>query len=150
MTDVAEPNRLSRFLNAPDGITEEQATERARLRLDRIRPSVERDLVETLASLREYLRLLSGAPPAAVRTELRRLTYELAATAGTFERPGLSKVAVALCELFDILDQRNGWDRAAVDVHLDAMRMLLAQPPGEESAELTDGLQRLAVHVERS
>lgn len=125
---MTQTNRLSRFVNVADGISAEQAVERARLRLERIRPDVERNLVETLAALRHYFGLLTGPPPSAVRTEFRRLTYELAAASGTFGRPGLSKVAVALCELFDILDQRNGWDRPAVEVHLDAMRLLLAQP----------------------
>jgi hypothetical protein len=147
---VSPTNRLARFLNAPDGITAEQATARAQARLSRIQESVERELAEAIDCLRGYLRLLHGDPPSAVRDELKRLTYALAANAGTFGRPELSKVARDLCELFDVLDQRGAWDRAAVDVHFDAMRLLLSQPPGQESDNLLEGLHRVTLQAGQS
>jgi len=143
-------NRLARFLNAPGGMTVEQAEKRAKECLGKLNDIAQHDLANTVNCLRGYLALLKGAPPKAVRGELHRLAYSLAGTAGTFERPGLSDAGLAMCKVLDALEHRGAWDRAAVDVVFEAIHLLAAEQAGAESHQLTDGLRRVVAHVEHS
>ncbi|MEZ5996439.1 MAG: hypothetical protein R3C25_11900 [Hyphomonadaceae bacterium] len=149
MSDAPQPNRsrLARFLNAPGGMTREEAKARADSKIERLRPRSEADMAEALKSMANLLATCDGPPDAAVRKELHRLSCVLVSLGGTFGRAALSKAGYSLCRLLDELGE--GWDQSAVDVHFNAMRLLFtpgAIPP-EAQVRMVEGLHKVRSRV---
>ncbi len=143
-------SKLSRFLNAPDGMSADDAMRLAQFKLDGMAERVEQELADIVERLRVRLREQADRPSDEVNADLRSLAYELACTAGTFNRNGLSSAARALCVLLDGLEQRGAWDREAINVNVDVIRVLMRSPPGGETAEMLAALGRLTAHVSRA
>lgn len=148
MNDGAK-SRLARCLDAPQGMTIEAAEQRAQVHLATIETFAVSEMANCVDSFVSYLKLLHGDPPDAVRDELQRLAYVIASTAGTFQRQALGAAALSTCELIDVFRHKHTWDRQAVDVHADAMRVLL-DLPAHEAAILLRGLAKVTSHLEHS
>lgn len=138
---------LARCLNAPRGITVEAAEQRAQVHLNAIENLAVKEMAACVDSFASYLKLLHGNPPDAVRDELQRLAYVIASSAGTFGREALGAAALSTCELIDVFRQKHTWDREAIDVHCDAMRLLLDLPAAEATI-LVRGLSKVTSHLE--
>jgi hypothetical protein len=116
---------LASCIGTPDGITAEQAENYAALKLEMLRELSLAEIDNAIDCISGYLRLLKLAvPPPAVEAELHRLSCEIAGIAGSFGHGALGEAAYSLCKLIDERSARGQWDRIAVDVHFDAMRLL--------------------------
>jgi hypothetical protein len=140
---------LARFINIPGGITLADAEERASMRLESLSERAVADMEESIVRIQAYLRLLSGAPPTVVCHEIHRLSCCVASLGGSFDRHGLTEAARSLCRLLDDSEGPVPWDRKAVDLHVDAMRILFSPqnaPPGVQE-ELLAGLAKVRVRA---
>ena len=141
---------LAACIGTLDGITAGEAENFANLKLGLMRDKTLAEIDNAIDGFSGYLRLLKqGTPPAAVEAEMHRLSCEIAGIAGTFGFPALSEAAYSLCKLIDERGTRGQWDRIAVDVHFDAMR-LLRQPESlsaERQAHLLKGLRLVVDHA---
>ena len=127
----AMPNRLAHFINTADGVTLPEALAQAEANLQAIRPPGLERIDEVLAELSCW----SSAQPSPSDVErLYRLANELAGTAGVFGLPTLGRAAYSLCELLDRVQVR-GWNTAAVNVHLNGLRLLRGEGDGSLDAQ---------------
>jgi hypothetical protein len=143
-------SKPSRFLNDPDGMSADDAVRLAQFKLDGMAEHVERELADVVERLRLLFIEQAERPSAMASADLRNVSYELACTAGTFNRSGLSEAGRALCVLLDGLESRGAWDREAVRVNIDVIRLLMRSPPGGETADMLAALGRLTAHVSRT
>lgn len=130
---------LAACLDTPDGITASEAENFAGLKLEMLRERSLAEIDNAIDALMGYLRLLKhGTPPPAVVAEMHRLSCEIAGIAGTFGYGCLGKAAYSLCKLIDDCGTRGQWDRVAVDIHFDAIRLL--RYPEKVSPEMREHL----------
>jgi len=148
---VSNDRGLARFVNTPAGLTAREAQNFARLKLDMLREKSLAEIDDSLDGLGGYIRLLKNAvPPNAVEEEMHRLSCSILNLAGTFGLDALGRAAFSLCTLLDERNMRGHWDRVAVDVHLDAMRLLRQPETISQSMQshLLDGLRKVVNHAD--
>ncbi len=144
---------LASCLGTLDGITASEAEKFAGLKLEMLRDCSLAEIDNAIDGFSGYLRLLRrGTPPAAVEAEMHRLSCEVVSLAGMFGYKNLGKAAYSLCKLIDERGTRGQWDRIAVDVHFDAMRLLrYPENLSEEKQEhLLQGLRLVIDHARKS
>jgi len=140
---------LARFINTPTGLKPGEAANLASLHLELLRGKGIAQIDDALDSLDGYLRLLGGrTPPPAVEQELQRLTYAIIEVAETFGYQSLGKSAYSLFELLDNIGVSGQWDRDAVIVHMESLR-LLRHPEAVPPEMQTHLLDRLRLVVAR-
>jgi len=141
VTDVRSnkiKSSLARKMAAPGGRTVAEAVARAEKGLEGHRDEALRRAADHLDQLEAISRDRGEG------SEAR--TYELASavldTAGFFETGPLFTAAFSLCELSDRMLGRNEWDWPSVEVHLRAMRLILATDcrPGATADTILQGL----------
>lgn len=141
MTDVRSTkikSSLARKMAAPGGRTVAEAIARAEKGLESHRDEALRRAADHLDQLESVARERGEG------SDTR--TYELASaildTAGFFETGPLFTAAFSLCELSDRMLARSEWDWPSVEVHLRAMRLILATDcqTGETADVILDGL----------
>ena len=124
---ISHPNRLTHFVNTPDGIPLADAIAAADAKLAEIKPP---GLVHIDAVMAE-LEAKAPANPSEVQVErLYRIANELAGVGAVFGLPALGHAAYSLCELLDVLRHSGSWNAAAVGVHLDGLRLLRQEDAG--------------------
>ena len=115
-------------------MTAEEAVTAAEQRLEGLRG---RFLSDTAATIRAMHVLGSEIDPGPDETrahELYRLSNSLVGVAGLFGNAGLSDVALSLCTLVERLLLARRWDRSAVQLHLDSLRLLSRDSVGQAEA----------------
>jgi hypothetical protein len=138
---------LASTLDAPGGITEEDALVLAESALELKTKSVNAELDRVVD---EIAKLTAQTGPAPAR-ELRVKIYDLANTvhsvAATFDRRALGLAAYHLCELLDAFDTQGRWVQEAVRVHSASMLALRddARIPPEVRMEMIEGLRQVVV-----
>lgn len=112
------PNRISKLIRAPGGITIAAALDRAADALDEVR---DKCVAAIDAKVERIARL--AASPECDYAEMYGLANEVFGEAGVFDMRELSTAAHSLCDLLDL--NAGAQAHAAVKVHADAMRALL-------------------------
>ena len=148
MSEKAE-RRMKRFINVPDGLNMEEACARADLHLQMLGDRPAEEMERSLDALAGMVNAAHEAPDQRARSEMQQLAVTITSLGGTFGRDGLSKAGYSLCLLLDELG--DGWDREAVQVHYDAMRLLFtpATIPAAVQTEMLNGLGKVRVRAVR-
>lgn len=138
--------RLSQHAFRPGGLTVADALRRADAALEVMRGPCMETIDTTLAEIEARY----GAGVAGRETESFSDLYTLSAQIidASIFMPGadLDKAARALCQLTALCEAQNAWDWLAVDLHLDALRMLRTSGTalGErERLNVIDGLNQV-------
>jgi hypothetical protein len=138
-------NPLKPFVSRVRGYDRTEAVRRAEESVQTLRGQIvgqiDADLDEIIASA------AAADPSPEVRARLYELGRRIHGTAGLFDMGNLGAAAYSFCELIDRLDETGGWSRAAVAVHLNAMRVLRHSQDAAEVAAMLDALARLVRHV---
>ena len=118
------PNLLARELKRPGGLTLEEAVQAADAKLETIRGPVTADVHAKLDRIQALGGELLANRDDAAADALYALSNAVASTAGTFGLQAVGDVAFSLCELLDRWRTAQRWDRSALKVHLDSLRLL--------------------------
>lgn len=139
-------NRLAKLIKLPGGKTVEAAMADADANLKEI----EAPCLEVLDQLIARIRGLAETPQPSVDDldEIYARSNEIVGLGGVFGMQDLSAAAYSLCELVDRTRERGGPDRAAMAVHVNALR-LLRMGVAVDEAERTRMLDGLASVVRR-
>jgi len=144
---AAKKSGLARYLNLPDGLSMAEAGARVELHLEMLRDRAEAEMQAAVEALGRLMDSVGPTPGDHIRGEMLQLASGVTSLGGTFGREALSKAGYGLCSLLDELGER--WDPAAVQLHVNAIRVLFAAGPGaaEAHADLLEGLQKVRARV---
>jgi hypothetical protein len=138
--------RLSKEASQPGGLTVEDALKRADASLETLRGPCEAAIDAALVQIESRF----GVAVAARETERFEDLHRLAANiidASIFAREsGLDKAARTLCQLTGLCQARKAWDWIAVDLHINALRLLRAAGPSlgqSEREAVVEGLRQV-------
>ncbi len=136
------------MIREPGGLRVGDALDAAQTNLESIRE----DCLKAIDARLETLEQLHHQTLAGDRPELRDEIYAQAAdiqsVAGVYGLDELGQAAFSLCDLVDRLRSVDRWDRQAVAVHLNALR-LFRNPQPEAAAAVLEGLQRITGRLPR-
>lgn len=140
-------SRLSTHAFKPGGITAMDALKRADAAIEDLRPPCLEDLDTALLSLADrFGRAASGRVSEDYR-DLYALASRVIDSSIGLPGSGIERAARALCEFVDVADGPGVRDWAAVDVHIDSLKLLraagVAMSKGQREA-VFDGLAKLA------
>jgi len=144
---VALENPLKRFLEAPGGISQDAAVQRATDSLEMIRHSAMEEIDACLADVRDLSAL--PHPTSAQQHKLHERGNSLLGFAGMYDMPDLCAAAYSLCELVDAMMMRGTWQAEAIHIHYDAMHKL-REPhtlSAEERERLVSGLRKVTARI---
>jgi hypothetical protein len=150
-TSAAMPARgLSRFLHAPDGLTEPQAIDTANVHVEAMRAEIEADIAQLIDEVGAAIRAAAEKESGPDLRELHRVANSIYSVAESFGCAGLGKVAYSMCRLVDLLGEFGRRDTGAIRLHYDAMRMLgpNRRLPVEAENILISGLGDVTAHLE--
>lgn len=105
-------------------MTAEEAVTAAEQRLEGLRGRGLSDMAATIRAMQVLGSEIDPGPDETRAHELYRLSNSLVGVAGVFGKVGLSDVALSLCTLVERLLLARRWDRSAVQLHLDSLRLL--------------------------
>jgi len=140
-----EKRGLARFVNIPGGITEKDAENFADLRLQFITPKALAEIDGACMQIERCGKVLRADPDAIGNEELQSAAYSLASIAGMFGKAALGRAAHSLCVLLDIFEEMNLRDDAAIQVHLDTIKLLHDGACDAQSEALQAGLDRVVL-----
>lgn len=131
---------LSKLMKKPGGRTVGEALSSAQARVEKIRAqSIER-MAEAAARLRQ-LAVQGRTGDCAAVEALYAGANGIFALAGHFDMRALSEAAFSLCDLLTAADLGVDVDWMAVDVHVEAIRLLSHPDPKVDAAQLIAGLR---------
>lgn len=141
------PNRLSRLIKDRGGVLAQDAIAAAEAGVETLRESSMAALDETLAEIEQ--RFGKGAP---ARTEepfeaLYLLASKIIDVSAFVSGTGLDKAGMSLCELADNCAEGGAWRWDAVDVHLNALKLLRAvggSLPANQRESMLQGLYHVS------
>ncbi len=136
--------RLSKLITEPGGIRVTDAVAAATQNLESVRQTC-LDKVDRCLNEIEALHAEAGrkASPE-VRDEIYRLANQIHGLAGVFGLAPLGEAAFSLCELIDRLQHAGAWRWDAVEVHLNALRLLRRPEHVDDCDAVLEGLRRVA------
>ncbi|MDG2521019.1 chemotaxis protein CheE [Caulobacter segnis] len=142
------PNRLGAVMRRPGGIRASEAIERAETGVEQFREECLKTIGEVMVEL--DARFGPNAEREGADFEaLYTLVLKLIDVSGFVSHTGLDRAAISMCTLVDTMSERGRWRWPAVDVHLDAMRLLWTQgetlSEGEREAVI-EGLYKVSKH----
>ena len=137
----AVENRLARIAKQPGGRTFNEAVKSAERKVESVR---ERCMVALAGKAKELAAATEAAKagPDGDLAEVYRLANAIYGLAGDFELKGLAEAALSLCDVVHAFRQTPPINWAAIDVHVDGIRLL--NQKGEAVAEpVLEGLRRV-------
>ena len=139
--------RLAKCLDAPGGITEEDALFLAESALELKSKSVNAELDRVVEEIAALTAQAAPAPTREIRVKIYDLANTVHSVAATFDRRALGLAAYHLCELLDAFDTQGRWDQEAVRVHSVSMLALRddGRIPPEVRMEMIEGLRQVVV-----
>jgi hypothetical protein len=141
-------NTLAKMVNQPGGMRAEDALRKAEENLDTIKPVLAEEVEKNLASLLELLDAAATRPEKTVLDEAYLRSNQVAGMAGLSGMAPLGQAAFSLCELLDKLGVAERWSAEAVDVHLNAMRLLRRMPEADKAtAHILQGLREVVARA---
>jgi hypothetical protein len=113
---------LSKQVSCPGGRTISSAVARATAALDGHRDKAMQTVEETVCSLEE----ICGSQPVGSERRVYDLATVLLDLSGFFDTGPLYPAAYSLCEISDRMLDAEAWDWPSVEVHVRALRFVLA------------------------
>jgi len=144
---AALENPLKRFLDAPGGISQDAAIQRATDSLEMIRHSAMEEIDSCLADIKALCTAPNPTPQQ--RQALHERGNSLLGFAGMYDMPDLCTAAYSLCELVDAMMMHGRWSAEAIHIHYDAMHKL-REPhalTAEERERLVTGLRKVTARI---
>ncbi len=140
------PNRLAKMINGRGGLLAKDAIEAAELGVETLRETCMAELDEALAEIeRRFSR--AGAREAETFDALYALTLRVIDMSAFVADTGLDKAAHSLAALADSCAEAQTWRWDAVDVHLNALRLLRsvgASLPEADRKSMLTGLYKVS------
>ena len=134
--------RLTKLIAEPGGLTVAEALADAAANLESIRPGCLAEMTALLAKAEAQFGRMGEAPGAAAVADLYSLAVGAIGGGEASGTPGVDEALKSLSDLIDALRARDGFDRAAVAVHLQAWRLLTSATPDEAArGEILSGLR---------
>ena len=134
--------RLKTLVTEPGGLTAATAVARADDRIEGLREGA----LKVIATRIDQIEALGAS--AANADAIYRLANQLSGDAGTFGWKEVSDAAFSLCRL--VARENSTWPRAAINLHVVAVRALLNPELAERTAErqaLVAGLRQLSAEA---
>ena len=145
-------NRLAAMIHKPGGLKVSQAVAAAEANLETLRDSTLERMDEIIVAMEADARGLT-AYDGEVIDRMYRLSNEVVGVAGVFGYGHMGEAAYSLCDLLDQLRAQEGWNVAAVRVHLQTLRLLRQQggPAADPlaCAAILEGLRQVAARHRR-
>jgi hypothetical protein len=140
-------NKLGELMRKPGGVRVGDALDRAQKNLDLARDDCLGDMDRQLAELDAMCAEGGRSPEDEVKRRIYDHSNDIVAVAGTFGLHELGEAAFCLCELVDRLRRLGQWNKAAVQVHLEACRLLRQLDPETDRSSVIEGLRKLTQQV---
>lgn len=140
--------RLASHAFRPGGMTVADALRRADAALEQMRGPCLETIDESLAEIEARYGAGAAGRAAEPFSDLYALSSKIIDASIFFTGADLDKAARALCQLTALCEAQKAWDWVAVDLHLDALRMLRAvgQSIGQKARqEVILGLQQVTL-----
>ena len=145
-------SRLAPMIGTREGLTIEQATAAAEANLISIRDECLASLDEALAVVFAHVPGLISRPSKAGAETVYQAASQVLSLAGLCQLEALGQAAFSLCDLIDTSGTRGRWNSAALDAHLNALRILRnpeAVADQHALAQMLMGLKLVVVAVSR-
>jgi hypothetical protein len=141
--------RLTREAFKPGGITVEDALRRADASLETMRGSCEETIDQSLAEIDCRYGAAAGAMRAGEPFDaLHGLASKIIDASIFAKATDIDKAARAMCQLSRLCEARGAWDWEAVEVHIDALKLLRAMGAALGQAKrdaVLDGLRQVTL-----
>lgn len=132
ITHNQRKSRLSEMLDRPGGVSIGVALAQARANLDGLQDQARAIIGDNIAVL------LAKPDPNLIEPMRLDLAYSASSqiidAASPFSMDDLCTAAKGLCDLLDAAPRQGGFDWRIATVHAQAMKLLLALPPEEQTA----------------
>lgn len=138
--------RLSKEGFKAGGISVDDALKRADASLESMRGPCEAAIDDALAQIDSRFGAAVAGRESARFDDLHRLAANIIDASIFARESGVDKAARALCELVGLCRARDAWDWVAVDLHINALRVLRAAGPNLGQAErqaMVEGLKQV-------
>jgi len=136
-------NTLAAAVRAPGGKTIAEAVAGAEARLEDIKDDCLASLDKILASLAELIENPNYLRREEVLAGLYDLSNDIVGIAGVAGLGDMGKAAFSFCDLLDVFIDQGGWNAAAVEVHMNGLKLLrtMSDKIGEAGrAQILEGL----------
>ena len=143
------PNRLASMIKERGGILAQDAVVAAEAGVESLREASLAALDETLAEIERRFGKAAEDRQSASFEGLYLLSSRIIDVGYFVSDTGVDKAAVSLCALADSLAEAGVWRWDAVDVHLNALRLLRtmgAQLPADQRSAMLEGLYQVSHH----
>jgi hypothetical protein len=142
-------NRLAAVVRMPGGKTIAEAVAGAEARLEDIKNDCMATLDAILATMAALIANPSDAAPEALAAGLYELSNDVVGIAGLAGLDDMSKAAYSFCDLLDVFTDQGGWNVAAVEVHMNGLKLLRTMSDEMSESDRTEILDGLTAVVNR-
>lgn len=136
-------HRLGKLLSTPGGLPVADAVAEAETRLAELAAPAREELAALLAASEAAVDRLPGGFDGGALSELYSLAHSGIGLGRLCARPSVDLALQSLCDLLDHLSTHERWDREAVAVHVQAMRLLIVEE-GDGAEAVLLGLQQVS------
>ena len=137
-------NRLGKLLRVPGGAAVADAVVAAESGLAQLEGAAREELAAALAAVEACASQRSVQFDAAGVEELYGLAQSAIGLASLCQRPAVDEALRSLCDLLDNFGRSECWDTEAVNVHVQSLRLLMAQAGAPGVADVVlQGLRRV-------
>ena len=143
---IRRENALGKMLQRPGGILASDAWRKADENLETIRDDCLATIDRRLAEIEQLHRSRSDRPSDNA-SRLHAAAYEIKTLAGVFGHGALGEGAGSLSELVERMTDAGGWNVAAIDVHVHALRRLRQDQDDASSRAVLAGLRQISARV---
>jgi hypothetical protein len=137
--------RLARLLQTPGGLPVAEALERAQQNLEAIKPTCLAELQALLELTEARFEAMGEAGGEEAMGELYAIAVRGIGGGEVCGVPAVDGALTSLCDLLDHLRTTGRYDRAAIGVHVNAWRLLLAgEQPLDAAHTVVEGLRKVS------
>jgi len=143
------PNRLANMIKERGGILAKDAIVAAEAGVETLREASLAALDQTVAEIERRFGKAAENRESESFEALYLLSSRIIDVGQFVSETGVDKAAVSLCTLADSLAEAGVWRWDAVDVHLNALRLLRAmgaELPAEQRSAMLEGLYQVSHH----
>lgn len=144
---ITPPVRLAEIVGKPGGVAVAEAIARAERNLDAIRPACRADMMQLLETCDAALKAMGDAYDEDAITALYATAVRGIGAGAVCGAPTVDMALTSLCDLITHLLARGQQDRKAIEVHIQAWRLLMTTDLPEAACEtVLEGLRRVSAH----
>lgn len=139
--------RLAELMRSPGGLAVTEAIARAEQNLEAIKPACRADMLGLLELCDAALREMGETYDEAATMGLYAIAVRGIGAGSVCGAPAVDIALTSLCDLLTHLQGRQALDRKAIEVHLQAWRLLMTQDLPQAACDtVIEGLRRVSAH----